>query len=147
MPAPVNITGGTDVTFPVSIDHPLAPSQSFRTPTVDDITSHPVYSGILDVRVAQALASYPPAERTAELRASLTNSIAAQLASMIGHIIVQQVDNITVASGQTLTYNGNWSEVSAGNVQIQSGGVIRVVGTDPTLSATLVLKCNSFGAD
>jgi hypothetical protein len=145
MPAPSDINATSSMTFPVGNDHPLAPHQSFRIPTLEDISSHPAYSALLNARVTAALNAYPPAERTEEVRMAVTNSIVAQIAEIIGHIAVLQLGNITVGAGQTLTYNGNWNEVHAADVRIASGGAIRVVGTDHSISATFALYCNSFG--
>lgn len=146
MAGSMNVLPGAVSAFPVAVDHPLASVQSVRTATAADITAHPFYSNILNARVAEALKAYPPNEQTPQLKASLTASTIAQLIGIIGPIHVYQLADITVGSGQTLTYNGNWHEIVANAVTIAAGGVIRVIGTDPTISATLMLTCNSLGS-
>jgi hypothetical protein len=137
-------TDAAGLRLPVPLDHPLASVQGSRTATPEDISRHPIYSGLLEERVARVLMTYPPAER-AQMRARVQASVAAQLAQMIGTITTYALGDITLNPGQTLTFTGNWHEVDARNVRIAAGAQIRVIGYDPTLSATLVLLCESLG--
>ena len=139
------ITPGTSVTFPVEHTSPLASVQSVRLPTETDIASHPVLSGVLNSRVAEAMAVHPAAERTAALQATTRTSVLNAIIGNIGPIYKYALQDITVVAGQTLTFKSSWSEVVAGDVKIASGGVIRVSVANPALPAFFLLTCTSLG--
>jgi hypothetical protein len=144
---PEIIKRGTNSTFPVEHTNQLAKVQSVRVPTEEDIASNPIYSRILDERLTQALSTYPVAERTPQLQATVRANILAGIVGNIGSIVGYALQDITVAAGQTLTFQSSWSEVQAGDVRIASGGVIRVSVANPALPAFFLLKCNSIGSN
>ena len=141
------IAPGTSVTFPVEHTSPLASVQSVRVPTEADITSHPVLSGVLNSRVAETVAARPVAERTTAVQATARTNAVNQIIANIGSIYQYALQDITVTSGQTLTFKSSWSEVVAGTVKIASGGKIRVSVSNPALPAFFLLKCTSLGSD
>lgn len=140
------IKPGTSVTFPVEHTNPLASVQTIRTPTEQDIVSNPVYSEILNTKVGEALAAYPPGQRTSQVEAAVRANVINAIIANIGSIYRFQLQDINVAAGQTLKFQSSWNEVYAGDVKIAPGGVIRVTISNPALPAFFLLNCKSLGS-
>jgi hypothetical protein len=137
---------GVNQTFPLAHTDPLAHVQTISVPTEQDILSHPIYSQVLTEKINEALANIPPAQQTPALVGSIRANVLNGIISNIGSIIKFALDDITVVAGQTLTFQSSWSQVTAGDVRIASGGVIRVSVSNPALPAFFILNCTSLGS-
>jgi hypothetical protein len=147
MTVPIHLKRGERLEFPLAPTHPLASAQSFRLATREELFKNPFYSRVMEYRTGvyhrQIVAQNPHATLSAAAREILVS----QLASQVGPVGFYNFANITVESGATLSYHGNFHWVIAHNVTIHDGGQVYVYCDDPTIPATLVLTCDQLSGN
>jgi hypothetical protein len=146
MSASIHVKRGETLQFPVAPSHPLARFQSVRAATQKDLVNHAFYSKVIEHRMNISKVQLV-AQRgiSAELPKETHQLILQSIIWKIGPIQIYQLEDITVDTGGTLIYFGNYHSVSARNVTIQNGGIVRCYCSDPTISATLSIVCEQFG--
>jgi hypothetical protein len=146
MSASIHVRSGETLQFPVAPNHPLARIQSVRAATEKDLVNHAFYSKVIKHRMEISRAQQVAENRiSAELSKEAHQHILQSVIWKIGPIQTYQLDEITVDNGGKLIYFGNYHAVSARNVTIQNGGIVRCYCSDPTISATLLIVCELFG--